>query len=282
MSLEYTPLISIIIAVFNGANTLQQCIDSVVQQSYLNKELIIIDAGSTDGTVELLQANNEHINYWVSEPDKGIYSAWNKALVQAKGEWIYFLGADDFFWNNQVLAQLAKHLIIIPTNIRVVYGQVMLLNKVGDNIYPIGKPWKKVKRSFMQVMSIPHQGIMHRHGLFEQHGMFDESFRIAGDYEFLLRELKTGDAVFISDVIISAMRQGGISSNPENTLETMREFRRSQRIHGQCFPRLLWLITMARLYLRLFLWHLFGEKLTRKVLDLGRRVLGLPAFWTKT
>ena len=91
------PLITIIIAVFNGAKTLQQCIDSVAQQSYPNKELIIIDGGSKDGTLDLLKANSEKIDYWVSETDNGIYNAWNKGLAQANGDWICFLGADDFF-----------------------------------------------------------------------------------------------------------------------------------------------------------------------------------------
>jgi GT2 family glycosyltransferase len=282
MSSGYSPLISIIVAVFNGVNTLQQCIDSISQQSYVNKELIIIDGGSTDGTLELLQENNEYISYWVSEPDKGIYSAWNKALVQAKGEWICFLGADDFFWNTQVLAELAEHLIIIPATIRVVYGKVMLLNQNGENIYLIGEPWEKVKKSFTQVMSIPHPSTLHHSSLFEQQGLFDESFRIAGDYELLLRELKTGDAVFISDIIMAAMRQGGISSTPENILLSLQEVRRAQRLHGQRFPSRLWLMAMARSTVRSFLWGVLGEKLTRKTLDLGRRVLGLPAFWTKT
>ncbi|MEQ1667696.1 MAG: glycosyltransferase [Sulfuriferula sp.] len=91
-----TPLISIIIAVYNGKATLQQCIDSVVQQTYSNKELIIIDGGSKDGTVELLEENRNKFSYWESEPDRGIYNAWNKGLTQAKGEWICFLGADCF------------------------------------------------------------------------------------------------------------------------------------------------------------------------------------------
>ena len=282
MNSEYTPLITIIIAVFNGAETLQQCIDSVTQQTYLKKELIIIDGGSNDGTVELLAANNKHISYWISEPDKGIYNAWNKALVQVKGEWICFLGADDFFWNNQVLAQMAEHLIKIPSSIRVVYGQVMLLNKDEDIIYSVGKPWEHIKKSFLHGMAIPHPSTMHRASLFEQHGIFDESFYIAADYEFLLRELKTKDAFFIANIITTGMRQGGISSTPENILLSVREVRRAQRIHGQRIPSLGWLMAITRSYIRLFLWYLLGETLARKALDLGRRIMGLTPFWTKT
>ena len=91
------PLISIIVAVYNGEKTLQRCIDSVFSQTYPHKELIIIDGGSTDGTVDILQTNNDKITYWKSEPDNGIYQAWNKALDHAKSDWICFLGSDDYF-----------------------------------------------------------------------------------------------------------------------------------------------------------------------------------------
>lgn len=282
MSHQSTPLISIIIAVFNGVETLQQCIDSVAGQTYSNKELIIIDGGSGDGTVELLSANNEQVSYWVSEPDKGIYNAWNKALVQANGEWICFLGADDFFWHDQVLAQMAGQLATMPPDIRVVYGTVLLLNKEGEEIYSIGEPWEQVKKSFTQKMTIPHPGTMHHASLFEQYGAFDESFRIAADYEFLLRELKSADAFFISDLVTAAMRQGGISSSPENMLLSIKELRRAHKIHGQQFPGRIWLMAVVKSYIRLFLWNFLGEKTTRKVLDLGRGLMGLPAFWTRT
>lgn len=96
-------MISIIVAVFNGKITLQHCIDSVAQQTYPNKELIIIDGGSKDGTVNLLEENRNKISYWISEPDRGIYNAWNKGLEQTTGKWIIFLGADDYLWDVRVL-----------------------------------------------------------------------------------------------------------------------------------------------------------------------------------
>ena len=232
MSHESAPLISIIVAVFNGVKTLQQCIDSVAKQTYPNKELIIIDGGSNDGTVDLLRLNQEHITYWISEPDSGIYNAWNKGLTQAQGEWICFLGADDFIWDSQVLERLSTRLEKLPASIHVAYGQIMLISADGESLYAAGEPWQKIKERFKQVMCIYHQGVMHRRGLFQQNGKFDESFQIAGDYELLLRELKTSDAVFIPDIIIVAMRREGISSKPANTLLTMRELRRAQQMHG--------------------------------------------------
>ena len=280
--MKSSPLITVIVAVFNGAKTLQQCIDSVAHQSYPNKELIIIDGASNDGTVDLLKANNEQIKYWISEPDKGIYNAWNKGLSQAKGDWICFLGADDYFWDAQVLERMAAQLVMITPHIHVSYSQIMLLNNDGEILYPISEPWAKIKDRFQQVMCIPHQGVMHRRSLFELNGQFDESFRIAGDYELLLRELKKGDAIFIPDLITTGMRQGGISSDPANSLVSLREMRRAQQMHGQRLPSLIWLAAMARVYVRLLLWRILGEGVTRKVLDLYRRKMGLPSYWTKT
>ena len=282
MSHQTPPLISIIVAVFNGAKTLQQCIDSVAHQSYPNKELIIIDGGSNDGTFDLLKANNEQIKYWISEPDKGIYNAWNKGLIQAKGEWICFLGADDYLLNAQVLEKMAAALEQLSAEIHVAYGQVMLLSNEGESLFAVGEPWLTIKDRFKQVMCIPHQGVMHRHSLFEQNGKYDESFRIAGDYELLMRELKTGDAMFIPDLITTGMRQGGISSDPVNTLVTIREIRRAQRMHVQRLPGWIWMAATARVYVRLLLWRLLGEGVTRKLLDIYRRMMGLPSYWTRT
>ena len=276
------PLISIIVAVFNGAKTLQQCIDSVANQTYQNKELIIIDGGSRDGTVDLLNSNQEQINYWISESDKGIYNAWNKGLEQVKGEWVCFLGADDFFWDDQVLEQVSAQLEKLPLDIRVAYGQVMLLNKNGENLYPVGEPWERISTRFKQIMSIPHQAVMHRRSLFERHGKFDESFRIAGDYELLMRELKMTEAFFVPGIVISGMRQGGISSSPENSLVLLRECRRVHLMNGHRLPKGVLLMAFARVHIRLILWRIFGERLARIIIDVGRRIRGLPPYWTKT
>ncbi len=145
MKHESAPLISIIVAVYNGKGTLQQCIDSVAQQTYLNKELIIIDGGSKDGTVELLKADSNKFSYWISEPDRGVYNAWNKGLAQAQGEWICFLGVDDYFWDTTVLERLAVHLEMLPASIRVAYGQIMRISDDGESPRPTGEPWEQVK-----------------------------------------------------------------------------------------------------------------------------------------
>jgi len=276
------PSISIIVATFNNEGTLQQCLDSITRQTYPHKELIVIDGGSSDGTVRLLEANDYKISSWVSEPDRGIYHAWNKALSRASGEWICFLGADDHLWDEHVLTRMAGALANLPPDIRVVYGQIMLLNKLGERLYAIGEPWARLKQQFLKSMCIPHPGMMHHRSLFELHGPFDESFRIAGDYEMLLRELTHTDAQFVPSLIIAGVQQGGISSRPDAALMVLSEARRAQRMHGQRRPSLPWLWAVCKVYLRLLLWRLLGERVTRSALDLGRQMLNQPKHWTKT
>lgn len=282
MDNQSKPSISVLVAVYNGAKTLQQCIDSFSSQTCLEKELIVIDGGSTDGTVEVCAANSENIAYWVSESDRGVFSAWNKGLKKARGEWICFLGADDYFLEPTALEQMASRLKYVPLDIRLAYAQILLVNSDGEALFPVGEPWKEFQHRFMKGLCLPHQGVMHRRSLFEFHGPFDESFRIAGDYELMLRELKSGEAEYIPGIVVTAMRQGGLSSNPGSALATMLEIWRAQRMHGQKIPSLFWGLALLRVYMRLVIFRCCGDSRARVLFDLYRKFKGLPAYWTKT
>jgi glycosyltransferase involved in cell wall biosynthesis len=277
-----SPLISVIVAVYNGGATLQQCIDSFAQQTYDNKELIIIDGGSVDETVELIKANQEQITYWISETDRGIYHAWNKGLSKTHGKWICFLGADDYFWNDTVLERMVAELIKLPDNVLVAYGKITQIDTEGKPLVIIGEPWEKIKSEFTKNMCMPHVGAMHRQSIFEQYGKFDESFHIAGDYELLLRCLKFTDAQFLADIVVAGQRAGGVSTNGTNYFLTRQEVRRAQRMHGYALPFGLLVKELAKDYLQLLLWKVAGEKLARKILDQRRKRRGLPPFWTRT
>lgn len=266
------PLISIIVAVFNGKATLQQCIESVAQQTYSNKELIVVDGGSTDGTVDLLKDSSEKISTWISEPDHGIYNAWNKGLNLAQGVWICFLGADDFLWEPTVLEQMATHLQALPSSIRVAYGQIMLVGNDGQSVRALGQPWEPLKDSFKQFMCIPHVGTMHRRELFAQHGRFDESFQIAGDYELLLRELTTADAAFFPNLIVAGQRLGGISTHNDNNLRIKQEVWRAKRMHGLPLQWSSFLWEIGNEYLRLALCKALGEASARKLIAHFQRI----------
>ena len=212
--------ISIIIAVYNGGKTLQTCIDSISAQTYKNTELVIMDGGSNDSTVAVLEKNSELIDFWETKKDRGIAHAWNKALKRITGKWIIFLGADDYLYDKNVLSDA----VIFLNNSNaydVVYGQIVFEGgqyngQAFGNICNL----KQLKRK----MILPHTSAFHSINLFNETAGFDESFKIAMDYDLLLR--KKNLSVRFLDRRIAVMGGEGISS--KMIFQTLREFRVAQ------------------------------------------------------
>ncbi len=266
-----TPLISVIVAVYNGSKSLQRCIDSVSDQTYLNKELIIIDGGSTDGTIEIIRSNQDKITYWKSEPDNGIYDAWNKALDYARGDWICFLGSDDYLWKNSVFEEIVPYLIKADSQgIRMVYGQVARLTEDDEICCVDGDSWEYTWRGIIidGICSFAHQGMFHHRNLFELYGKFDESFRIAGDYEMLIRAFKDGgDAYFINGLIVAGMQIGGITANTIKLIKETAKARRKNRLKVITIP---WLISYVWAVCFPFLNYMIGERYVRYLVNFGK------------
>jgi glycosyltransferase involved in cell wall biosynthesis len=225
------PLISVIVAVRNGAKTIERCIQSVEHQTYPCKQLVVIDGGSTDGTVDMIRKHQAHIDVWLSEPDAGLYNAWNKGLGLAQGEWISFLGCDDYYIDGAALERLAEAVDAAQPACRVVYGRTLLANAGGDVLRELGIPWEQARKKFFQTMNIPHPSTLHHRQIFRDHGNFDESFRIAGDYDLLLRELRDRDAFFL-DRPITVMAEGGISTDAETNWLQIKEAWRARALNG--------------------------------------------------
>lgn len=277
------PLVSIIVAVYNSARTLQRCINSVASQTYPHKELIIMDGGSTDGTVDILKANSDKIAYWESKPDRGIYHAWNKALGHAKGDWVCFLGADDFFWTPDVLKHLAPYLLEAYPPYRVIYGRVNVVSAAGNILLTAGEPWNRAQRHFLERMTIPHQAAMHHRTLFEINGQFDESFRIIGDHELLMREFLRNSCsfLFVDNLVVTGMQHGGLSNQPERALLKLNELRYARRKNGidgysiEIFGR--WF----RAWIRWIITKIMGRRIANVMADIYRVATGKPRIWTK-
>ncbi len=263
------PLISIVIATLNAARVLPRCLASIRAQTFRDFEVIVIDGASTDGTVDILGRSGDTVSEWRSAPDTGIYSAWNKALPLAKGEWLCFLGADDWLWDGDALARLAPHLRTAPPVHRVVYGQVRQLDGEGRLIAQLGEPWPGFKGRFRSYDCLPHPGLMHHRSLFEIHGEFDEHFQLAADYEFLLRELATGDALFVPAVTVG-VGWGGRTTTPENFILGMRETETVLRMHGLRPPALTWGYWKFLAHFYAGLRALVGERAARRLADLYR------------
>ena len=275
------PLISVVVALLNGRSTLKRALDSVLQQDYASRELLVMDGGSTDGSVDVIRAYGPSITHWESQPDNGIYHAFNKALAIARGDWIYFLGADDFLWDRGVFGRMALALRRAYPPHRIVYGRLNFVSERGEVLEVLGEPWQRYRRRFLQGFMLPHQAVFHHRSLFEVHGHFDEAFRTSGDYEMLLRELKAADALFVPEVVVAGYQFGGGSSAPSNSLIVLKERKRAWKRNHLRGPRLLWYMAEIRILVRVVLWRILGEHIAKRLLDLGRAVMGKRPFWTR-
>ena len=257
-----TPRISVIIPVLNGAQALQRTLDSISCQTYPHKEVIIIDGGSTDETLEIIKSNDAYIDCWISEPDRSIYEAFNKGLRQAKGDWLIFLGSGDYIWNAHALSDVATHLSEAYGKFSIVYCRVAFIDSDGKLDAIFGTPWAELSKS-LATMWICHQGMFHHRSLFERVGVYDETFRIAGDYELLLRYVKSSEPIFVPEIIISAWQQGGISTDPRNSLKLAFERRRALE-KNSLQPS--WMSYVERVLYRAY--KLLANKLDDHVVDL--------------
>jgi glycosyltransferase involved in cell wall biosynthesis len=274
-------LVSIIVPTFNAGATLKACLESVLCQTLQDIEIIVIDGGSADATVEIIRDFSSRLATWLSEPDHGIYDAANKGLRRAQGEWIYFLGADDLLSDNTVLERMAPYLRSGLTRSRVVYGRVAMIGKDEEVLTVLGAPWPETRKRLTSYMSLPHQGIFHHRSLFQEHGEFDPTYRTGGDYEFLLRELAHRDALFVSEVTVATCRTGGRSSRAPDYIGLVREWRRAQRQHGFRFPSVRWLVALSSAFLQNFLYLLLGQKTGAQMFDFFRRIFGKRRYWSR-
>ena len=199
-------MITVIVAVYNGADTIKRCLDSVLGQKGVVFELIVIDGGSSDRTVNILNAYEDDRIIWISEPDHGIYNAWNKALKMSSGEWICFLGADDVWVSNDSLSRLEG--LTNSPHINFVCGHNRMIDSDGRLGRSYGAAWDYDEMK--SKMTVAHVGSLHHRSLFDKYGVFDESYRIAGDYEFLLRAGSAIRGAYLDEDVIF-MGSGGVS-----------------------------------------------------------------------
>lgn len=183
MNISKTPLISIITVSYNAAETIEQTIFSVLDQNYEDYEYIIVDGGSTDGTVDIIKKYQDKITLWVSEPDKGIYDAMNKGIRLAKGEWMNFMNSGDCYYSNETLIQVFKNCL---GDLNIIYGGTFLsYDKNTPAKYLEPKKFESIK------YSIPfcHQSVFVKTKLLNEVG-FDLEYKYSADYDFFLKIYK--------------------------------------------------------------------------------------------
>ena len=216
--------ISIITSVYNNQETIAEAMASVLGQTYPAIEYIIVDGGSTDGTVDIIKAYQDRLGAFISEPDNGIYDGLNKGIKLATGDVIGFLHSDDLYQDNTVIEKVA--LAFKDNSIDSAYGDLTYVNKSDPS--KVIRYWrsgeftlKKLRRGWMP----PHPTFFVKRSVYEQQGVFDTSFKIAADYDLMLRFLgKSGISTHYIPHVLIKMRVGGESNKSlKNVLRKSKE-----------------------------------------------------------
>lgn len=211
---------SIITINYNNKEGLRKTIESVVGQSFRDFEYIIIDGGSTDGSIEVIKEYAGKVDYWVSEPDKGIYHAMNKGVLQAHGEYLNFMNSGDEFYNNGVLQEVAPSL-----DSDIVVGKIVHGTEVWG--------FHKEDITLMDLIrgTVLHQASFFRKELFDEN-RYDESYKIVSDWKFYIQTLIFNNATFRNiRSIVCRFVPGGVSETEAGTRDMERK-----RVYKELFP----------------------------------------------
>ena len=211
---------SIITINYNNKEGLRKTIESVVGQSFRDFEYIIIDGGSTDGSIEVIKEYAGKVDYWVSEPDKGIYHAMNKGVLQAHGEYLNFMNSGDEFYNNGVLQEVAPSL-----DSDIVVGKIVHGTEVWG--------FHKEDITLMDLIrgTVLHQASFFRKELFDEN-RYDENYKIVSDWKFYIQTLIFNNVTFRNiRSIVCRFVPGGVSETSAGTRDLER-----RRVYKELFP----------------------------------------------
>jgi glycosyltransferase involved in cell wall biosynthesis len=234
-------LISIITASYNAKENIERTILSVISQTYKPMELLVIDGGSTDGTVEVIRKYEKEISYWCSKRDSGIYDAMNKGIKQARGDWIIFMNSGDLFADHKVLEEMESKL---DRRKWIVYGDAYLESN-GKRTAQIQK-----NRHLDLSRSIIHQSIFYQNS-FLKNNLFDTRYKIMADYDHILSvSAKQPSLIVYVPYFICIYDKTGISSQPVYTYFNeyyhiafkRMSFKAFIKFNGFILPRLIWSI----------------------------------------
>lgn len=242
--------ISLLTVSFNSEATIRDTIESILSQVYKDIEYIVVDGNSTDGTVNILKSYGSGISKWISEPDNGIYDAMNKAIKMASGEVIGILNSDDFYVNNKIVSSVARE--FSDLSIDVVFGDLVFVDPQDLN---------KTVRKYSSAKWNPHKfawGFMPAHPTvfvrrkyYEMFGLFKTDYKIAADYELLIRFLYVHKLKYhYLQLTMVKMRRGGVSSrNLMSNIILNKEIIRGCRENG---IKTNWLKVYPKYFIKFF------------------------------
>lgn len=235
------PLVTVIIVVKNNAGSLGEAIESVIRQTYRNVELLVIDGGSNDGTLELIKQYNDKIDLWISGNDTGIYDAMNKGVLLAQGRYIHFLNSDDHYTHQRSIEMMMDQ--FMKTRARWIHANILMLDTQNGNGWI---RYSNVSKYYYLFKGIPQQAFFFEKKLFDEFGLFDLEYRIVADLDFLLRiMLKHHIPGRYFNMPVVVFNTGGISGNI-NRKKAERE-----RVLKKYFPEWAFRLIKNRLFYRL-------------------------------
>ena len=215
--------VTVVTPVFNGAKTIRSCIESVKSQEYADLEHIVIDGGSTDGTMDIVR---EYGLTHTSEPDAGIYDAFNKGVERATGDIVHILNSDDMYTHSRSVSSVVECMSANDLELCHSYAQ-----QIDDNGRPFRTIGKDIDRQeLFAKMRVAHPATFVAKSVYRRFGAYSIGFRIAADHEFLLRIWGKVNTGFLPEVLVN-MRIGGISTS--QFVASYRESMAAAIINGQ-------------------------------------------------
>ncbi len=205
------PVFSIITVTYNASQWLERTILSILSQSYPHIEYLIIDGGSTDGTVDIIKQYEAGISYWISEPDNGLYDAMNKGLKQSTGDYVWFINAGDIIHTADTLQEIMTSLkkkVSLPD---VLYGDTLIVDAQGSSLglRRLRPPQKLTWKSFRMGMLVNHQSFIAKR---EIAPLYDVTYKLSADFDWCIQCLKRAKAIYNTHRILSDFLEDGLSS----------------------------------------------------------------------
>jgi len=275
----YLPRVSIITTTLNAAEGLPWTIASLRAQTERDFEWIVVDAGSSDGTLALLQAASDVVSVLISRPRIGIAAAWNAAVPWALGDWLLFLGAGDELAGPEVLQRMASHLDAAHPRQTMVYGRIALIEQGTRQVLEVrGAPWDQFAGRWVlfRPMLPVHPEVFHHRSLFDQGQRFDEGLRYASDTDFLLRQASCQRFLYVPETI-SRMEFGGVTGQLRNLRAISVETRAIARRYGLRAPFTHRMVQHCKLWLADMLACCLPSPALRRVENRFRRLRAICA-----
>ena len=245
-----TPVVSIITVVYNGIDTLEQTIKSIINHQYKNIEYIIVDGNSSDGTIELIKRYENHISKWISEPDDGLYDAMNKGMKLASGDYLWFINSGDEIASEDVLEIIFNNNEIAD----IYYGETLVVDKnntiVGNRRLtpPKNLAWK----DFRKGMLVSHQSVIVSKKICCEYNI---KYKFSADFEWVLLALKKAQTIRNCEIVLSKFLDGGLTK--KNIIPSLKErFKIMKKYYG-LIPTIFYHFPIA---IRFFIYYIKNRR----------------------